>query len=321
MAETSSELNLSASETPSDHDFDILGLGMSMMDTIQVVDVFPSLPGVTQVEESALMGGGPVPTALCAAARLGARTAIIDRVGDDWRGDLIREDYLRFGVDVSHFEQQPDRTSSLGIVLVRRSDGERHIVFQRGSFSELETEELPIGLLRRGRFLHLNGRHWPACIEAARVVREVGGVTSFDGGAHRWQPRFEELLPLIDILVVARDFAVRFAGSEDHEAQLEALRARGAAVVGITDGVRGSWFLTAEGDAFHQPAFPIDPVVDTTGCGDVFHGAFLFARSRGMDWRSCARFASAAAGISATGLGGRGRLPATAEVEERIAAG
>ena len=77
---------------------EILGLGMSMMDSIQVVDAFPEGTGVTEVFDSAMMGGGPVPTALCAASRLGARAGIIDRVGSDWAGDLIRHDYRVHGV-------------------------------------------------------------------------------------------------------------------------------------------------------------------------------------------------------------------------------
>ena len=79
--------------------FDILGIGMSMIDSIQVVDEFPSSAGVTESSLATLMGGGPVPTALCAAAVLGARTAIIDQIGDDWGADLILKEYNRLGVD------------------------------------------------------------------------------------------------------------------------------------------------------------------------------------------------------------------------------
>ena len=92
-----------------------------------------------------------------------------------------------------------------------------------------------------------------------------------------------------------------------------------ADIVGITDGEDGSWFATTKGESFHQPAFPVAPVVDTTGCGDVFHGAFLFARNRGDEWASCARIASAAAALNATALGGRGNLATLAEVESLIA--
>lgn len=298
--------------------FDILGMGMSMMDSIQQVEEFPAESGVTEVIEGVLMGGGPVPTALCAAARLGARAGIVDRVGGDWRGDLIREDYERFGVDTRFLRQEGGKTSSFGTVLVRRRDGERHIVFQRGDFSILGEEEIPAEALRSCRILHLNGRHWPACVEAARIVRASGGLVSFDGGANRYDPKFLDLLGHVDILVVARDFAVRLSGEEDHEAQLESLGRWNAGIVGITDGERGSWFRERDGSVFHQAAFAVDGLVDTTGCGDVFHGAFLAAAIRGEAWRECARFASAAAALGATALGGRGNLPGRGEVEALV---
>lgn len=294
--------------------FDILGLGMSILDSIRVVAEFPDGAGVTRIIRSSMTGGGPVPTALCAASRLGTKAAIIDRIGDDWRGGRIRADYATFGVDTSFLFGDPGRSSSLGTVLVRERDGERHLLFEEGDFTPLTTAELPHDALSGCGILHLNGRHWPACLDAARLVREGGGRVSFDGGAQRFDPKHLELFPLVDILVVAADYASRLAGTASRETQLEALAQWGADIVGITDGAAGSWFLTRQGDRFHQPVFPVDRVIDTTGCGDAFHGAFLFARLRGDGPREAARLASAAAAISAGGLGGRGHLPGLDEV-------
>ena len=293
---------------------DILGIGMSMIDTIKVVDEFPTDSGVTEVSKSVTMGGGPVPTALCTAARQGASCGIIDRIGDDWRGRLILEEYETFGVATPFLQLQPDRTSTFGTVLVRKSNGERHVVFHRGDFDELSKEELPAAALSECRILHLNGRHWPACVTAAEIVHDAGGLVSFDGGEHRYDEKFERLLKQVDILIVARDFAERATGSEDRDAQLSSLLSRGATIVGITGGENGSWFLNSEGEGFFQPAFPVDKVIDTTGCGDVFHGAFLAAVARGEDWKTCAKIASATAAIKATALGGRGKLASLEEV-------
>lgn len=295
---------------------DILGLGMSLIDSVQVVDTFPASGGVTEVKASVTMGGGPVPTALCTAARMGASSGIIDRIGDDWRGDLIVRDYQKYGVATTFLEQEEDRQSSIATVLVRKSDGERHIVFQRGDSNEITPHELPHEALKSCRFLHLNGRHWAACLEAARLVKEAGGSVSFDGGANRYDDRFNALFPLVDILIVAREFAEKQAGTEDPEEQLRSLAQFGAEVVGITAGDQGSRFLLKNGETFHQPAFLMEETIDTTGCGDAFHGAFLFAANRGDSWTKCARFASAAAAHNATKLGGRGKLATAVEVEE-----
>lgn len=298
---------------------EIVGLGMSVLDLIQVVDAFPREGGVTRVLESRTMGGGPVPTALCAASRLGARTAILDRIGDDWRGQLIREDYERFGVSTGFLAIESGKCSTLGNVLVRKGDGERHLLYEEGDFTPFSSDELPRGLLESCRILHLNGRHWPACVEAARIVRAAGGLVSFDGGAHRFDEKDAELFPLVDLLIVAAEFADRAVGPGAREDQLVRLGQWGARIAGITDGGRGSWFGERGGAAFHQPAFPVS-VVDTTGCGDVFHGAFLASVLRGEDGAACARIAAAAAALSATALGGRGRLPDREELESFLAA-
>lgn len=294
----------------------IVGLGMSVFDLLEVVEEFPASPGVTRVLEAAAMGGGPVPTALCAASRLGVASSIVDRVGGDWRGAAIRADYARFGVETGHLLLDEARGSAFAFVLVRRGDGERHIVYHECDLRPLEADELPRDAIAACRILHLNGRHWPACPEAARLARNGGALVSFDGGAHRYDPKFVGLFPLIDLLVVAADFADRAVGPGRREDQLGRLARWGAELVGITDGSKGSWFLEKGSDAFHQPAFAVRDIVDTTGCGDVFHGALLAARLRGLPWPGCARLAAAAAALSATALGGRGFLPSWDEAED-----
>ncbi len=126
-------------------------------------------------------------------------------------------------------------------------------------------------------------------------------------------------MPLTDICLVARDFAEQYTGHTDLAAAGEALLAAGPPLVGITDGVRGSWLFTAAGIRLHQPAYPV-PVVDTTGCGDSYHGAFLFGLGRGWPVARCAALAAAVAAMNAQALGGRGGLPSLAAVESFLAA-
>lgn len=291
------------------NNFNICGLGMSTLDLLQIVDSFPEKEGVTQILESRLMGGGPVPTAICTAARLGASVSVIDRIGEDWIGRQISKEYSACSVNTDHLILEDGKTTTLATILVRKEDGERHILFSPGSFTPLDESEIPLSILGRESLLHLNGRHWPACLFAARSTRESGGLVSFDGGAHRYDDKFTELLRCTDIAIVARDFAEKLTSSTDVDDQLAALRGFGVSVAGVTDGARGSWFSTSEDGDFHQDAFPANPVVDTTGCGDVFHGAFLFGHSQGWPPRQSARLASGAAALNATALGGRGNLP------------
>jgi sugar/nucleoside kinase (ribokinase family) len=297
--------------------FDVVGLGVSVIDIVQLVDHFPAKEEVQRAEEMTIQGGGPVATAMVALARLGARVAMLDVVGDDWRGRLIREGLHEEGVCTDYIRQRAGCTSSLASILVTKKDGARTIVYTPGTTPELTPAELPRAVIESARFLHLNGRHWEACLQAGAWARESGAdvKVSFDGGAHRFRPALRQLVPLTDICIVARDFVEKYTGETDISRAAESLVEEGPQIVVITDGVRGSWVLERGGKIFHQPAYLLPRVVDTTGCGDCYHGAFLFGLLRGMELEKTASFASAAAALNSQHLGGRRGLPTLQQVK------
>jgi sulfofructose kinase len=128
-------------------------------------------------------------------------------------------------------------------------------------------------------------------------------------------------LEQVQHLVLPMAFARRLAAESEPAAIVDALWNDRRSTVVITAGADGVWFRDAgSADCRHQPSFEV-PVVDTTGCGDVFHGAYAVALARGFDASERVRFAAAAGAICATGRGGRGRLPSKQEIAELIAAG
>ncbi len=294
--------------------YEVVGLGVSTVDLIHLVDELPGGELVQKARRTLLEGGGPVATAMATLARLGSRAAMIDRLGDDWRGRLILEAFQREGVATELIRIEQGATSSIATVLVRQRDGARTFVFSPGSSRELEGGDIDAELFSRTKILHLNGRHWGACLKAAEAAREKGVKVSFDGGAGRYRPALRALFPLVDICIVAKRFAWQFSGSESTGESAAELLDAGPKLVVITAGEAGCWVYEKGGETFHQPAFPIGDVVDTTGAGDVFHGAFLHGLVWGFDLRECARFASAAAGMSTRFLGGRAGIPTADEV-------
>lgn len=294
----------------------IAGLGGATVDILTLTEGFPAEGGVYYPREISLQGGGPVSTALVAAARLGCRTAMIDRIGDDWVGAHILREFAAEGVDSSQVLISLGSRSCVSTILVRTGDGQRAILHQKSDAPDLTPAELPYDLLAGADLLHLNGHHPQACLAAARFCRERGITVAFDGGDYAGKRTvMTELVPLTDICIVARQFALDFSGANSLSAAGEYLLAQGAAVVGITDGTHGSWFWTRAGDSFHQPAFLMPDVVDTTGCGDAFHGGFLAGWARGLPVRDCARIASATAALKTRALGGRAALPDWAALE------
>jgi len=294
--------------------WDIVGLGVCTIDILIRVPELPSSEGVQRASQTCLQGGGPVATALAAAARLGAKTLMLDRQGDDWRGDLIRNGLEELGVMTDLCERVPGASSALASIWVRERDGARTIAYDPGSLDPLQPADLPTGVIEQARILHTNGRHQPAWFAAARRARDAGVAVSFDGGANRFRPEMREYLPWIDLAIVSLDWAERFSGCPDPIEAGKRIRAAGPSLVAVTDGTRGSW-VAHEDSWFHQPAFRVPDTIDTTGCGDVYHGAFLAGWAWGWSLERCAQIASAAAAINSRAMGGRGCLPSLTEAE------
>ena len=294
---------------------DVFGLGASTMDIITLVDHFPKGKEVQQALDMVIQGGGPIATAMVTLARLGARAGMIDVVGDDWRGALIREEFQREGVDIGHIQVSQGCVSSTSSILVTKGDGARAIMYSPGSASEVSLTSAHKAAIESAKFLHVNGRHWEACLQAVRWAREAGVRVSFDGGADRYRPALRELVPMTDICITARDFAEKYTGEAELPKAAELIEKSGPSLVVITDGKGGSYVHSRDGKAFHQPAYLFPEVVDTTGCGDSYHGAFLFGLLRGYGLEQTASLASAVAALNSQRLGGRTGLPTHDEVE------
>jgi len=244
---------------------------------------------------------------------------MLDRQGDDWIGERIRSELTDLGVEMRHCLRQAAASSALASVWVREADGARCIAYDPGNVAPMRPEDLPTGVIESARVLHTNGRHEAGWFEAARRARAAGVAVSFDGGAHRFRPETREFLPWIDIAIVSLDWAERCSGRENPEAAAQSVRELGPELVEVTAGLRGSWIL-GPSEQFHQPAFAVADTIDTTGCGDVYHGAFLAGWAWGWPLERCAKIASAAAAMNSRALGGRGALPSLAQVEEFLLA-
>ena len=133
-------------------------------------------------------------------------------------------------------------------------------------------------------------------------------------------PRFPEVLMLVDHVVLPNDLAEKITGKKSPEAAAEVLWHKERHAVVITCGSAGSWFLGKDGPVRHQPAFEVQ-AVDTTGCGDVFHGAYAAALAQGAPLSECVRLATAAAGLKATHHGGQYGIPTRSQVEEFLRSG
>lgn len=297
---------------------EIICLGRCTVDILNLVDHFPCGDDLIRVIDSSLQGGGPVATAAAAAARLGASVAVVDCIGDDWRGKIILEQFEKQGVSTDLLQVIPGKISTQSVLLVEAGSGKRAIINARGDTPVPELTEEFLSNLDHCKILHITGTYPRVVMDAIARVKSHGGIISFDGGAGLYRQSDPEILRQVDWLICAQEYANKLTGMQSTQKMLTGMLEIGVKIAGITFGEAGSWFASADGQIFHQPAFPVQKVVDTTGCGDSFHGAFLYAMSHGHDLQQAAQLAAAVAAINAQALGGRAGLPDIHEVEKLI---
>ena len=295
--------------------FDVLGIGRPYADTLVPVSHLPTADEVLSVEGIEQQGGGPVPTAMVTVGKLGRSAAIWGRVSADHYGEFLRQDFIRHGVDTTYLESCPGYHPALAVILVDRATRTRAILHNQGNVPLPVAGDISADVVRQCRILHLSGSYMLAEIEAARLAKEAGVLVSVDGGAGLWKPGMESLVSQADVLVAARHFAEQAADCFNLAACAQALLSRGPRTVVITDGADGSHGWTSEGQYYYQPAFSVT-VVDTTGAGDVYHGAFLFGLLNDWPLPRIMAFAGATAALKCTRVGGRAGIPTLSELEQ-----
>jgi sulfofructose kinase len=293
----------------------VIGIGLATVDYLCVVDRFPEPDSKTAMVDFAIQGGGPVATALVALQRLGLRTVFAGTMGDDSLGQFLLDDLRREGVDISCVELHEGRQSPFAYVTVERGTGRRNVAYRDPGLPALAPGGLTLEFLREARALHVDGHQMQAQLHAATAAREWGIPVIYDAGSVR--KHCAELIALTDYLVTSEAFPADFTGMRKLPRAMEKLMEYGPRAVVTTLGARGCRFVGREGQG-EVPPFPVDQIADTTGAGDVFHGAFVFGIVQGWDLRRTCDFANIAAAIKCRGLGARDPVPTLQEVERAI---
>ncbi|PWW00266.1 sulfofructose kinase [Hoeflea marina] len=276
-------------------------IGLSALDYIWTV---PRLAdeGKMRADSFATKGGGMAATAAVAVARLGGHARFLGRAGADPEGRFMRDALEAERVDVSAFRLFEDGRSSISSVWVDRT-GERRIVNFRGSGLPSDAGWLPLADIGRCGAV-LSDPRWPEGTEAAFAAARAAGIPTVLDADMADADIFERLLPLTDHAIFSEPALHAFAGPED---PLARVAAHGCRVTAVTRGGQGVDWIEA-GERHHADAFPV-AAIDTTGAGDVFHGAYAFAIAARADSREAMSFAAAAAALKCTRPDGRSGIP------------
>ena len=297
---------------------DVVGIGTPYYDMVINVSKMPGLDGAAGANEAFYQGGGKVATAMAAAARLGRSAGMMAKVGENHRGQFIINDFRYNGVDTSAIiVDAPGTSSPFCLSLSEEEHKTRIFIGKEGTAGELLPEEIDYEYLGKAKYLHLeNGR--PASAAAALFAREHGIVTVMD--ADNYQEGIVKLLPCLDVFIASEFFYRDMFGNLPYEEGCRKLLEAGPSTAIDTLGSRGSVGMTAQDGFFRTESFQV-PVRDTTGAGDVFHGAYIVGLLEGMDAPECARFASAVSAIKCTCFGGRTGIPNRETVQRFLETG
>lgn len=288
-------------------ELDCLSFGSSAFDVLMSVDRPPRSDERVGAHAVTSGGGGPASTAATAMARLGCKVGLVTAVGQDVFGTLMLEEFARFGVETSG-TQRVTGSSTISSVLIERETAKRSMTVYGGCINRIDIDAIDLEPIRTAKVVHLDGNNLALALRVAKAAKDFGVPVSLDGG-NMSAEAITEILPFIDIYIPDEQSMHKQLG--DGMTAEEACRlyhARGPGLVCITRAEIGS--IAFDGTTFwSRPAYGGVPVVDTTGAGDNFHGAFLAARLEGRDIDATLCFANVYAALCCRGIGGRTTAP------------
>ena len=303
---------------------DVAGIGVPYFDQLISIDVLPVTDNHARTLESSWQYGGKVPTAVVAVARLGYKASIHANVGGIF-GRCQRLDFERHGVDCSHLTDIPGTNSAITICLAEKSTGGRSFIGFRQPVNvpEITAEDLDKDALLQAKWLLISDVNGPSA-QAAKWFKEAGKPVVID--ADHYSRDALDKMELIDHFI-ASEYAYKNlideCDWENYEQNLRALRVyqkNERAVTVVTLGANGVAGIDEHGKYFRMDAYKV-PVIDTTGAGDVFHGAYIAGRLNGLDAAGACQFAQAVSAVKCTKLGGRAAIPTQAQVKEFMETG
>jgi sulfofructose kinase len=289
---------------------DVVGVGINATDTIIRLPHFPALDSKVELLSADVRPGGQVASAIVACHRWGLSARYVGKIGDDTAGRLQMDEMAREGVE-AHWIVAPGCMSQSSFILVDEPSGERTVLWKRDFKIALQPADLKREWISAARVLLVDGHDTEAAALAARWAREenISVVGDFD---NRY-PRVEALLEYVDFIVTSKEFPERLTGERNLLKSLPTIFQKfKCRLTAATLGRLGA--IAWDGERFLlRPGFRVH-AADTTGAGDIFHGAFLYGLVREWQLEEILEFGCAAAALNCTAPGARGGIATLDEI-------
>jgi sulfofructose kinase len=296
--------------------FDVVGVGLNATDTLILLNHFPAYAGKVPFTREILSPGGQVASAMITCAKLGLRTKYVGTVGDDERGKVQMESLRETGINLDNVEVRANCPNQTAYILIDQSTGERTVLWQRSDRLCLDPDSITEEMIASARLLHIDGHDTPAVAKAAAIARRHGIPVTVD--VDTIYHGFDSVLANIDYLVASSEFPGQWTSERDPFRALQLMQEEyGMKCAAMTLGAHGALALS-EGQFHYSPAFVVN-CLDTTGAGDIFHGAFCYGVLAEMQMGSILEFANAMAALNCMGIGARGHIGTAEEAHALIA--
>ncbi|MCL5071028.1 MAG: carbohydrate kinase family protein [Actinobacteria bacterium] len=287
-------------------EFDIAGFGITTLDYLCIVDKISNYRSQSVISDVRYTGGGCVSTALVTATRLGAKTSLITCLGNDWIGKEILKELKKENINCDNIEFLDNITSTFSFIQVSKRHGKRAISFYPGSGSYLKFTNKTREIIKKSKVLLLDGVLPAEDVKAAKFAQQNNIKVMLDCNMILNGTR--ELLPHINYLITSESFLYEFFKTKKIKESLKNLYKEFKPEILVTTlGNKGSVALVDQ-ELIKIGTFDVD-VKDTTGCGDVYHGAFLFGILKNWNIVNIMKFATAVSSIKCMHYGGRIGIP------------
>ena len=301
-----------------DKTFDVVGVGLNATDILLVVPQFPAYGGKAPFVREIRSPGGQVASAMVACVKLGLKTKYIGSVGDDEGGQILMQSLSESGIDVSSVQLRAGCPNQSAYIIIDQTTGERTILWQRPDCLKIVPEHIEPEQITCARLLHIDGHDTAAVEHAARIARQNEIPVTVD--VDTIYRGFDRVLPYVDYLIASTNFPVDWTSQRDPFLALELIqREYGMRVAAMTLGPHGALALVA-GKYIYSPAFVVN-CRDTTGAGDVFHGAFCYAVVEDYSIEEALEFSNAMAALNCKELGAQGGILGADAARRLIATG
>ncbi len=298
-------------------------LGVFVADTAYRAERQPRMGETILGQSFALGPGGKGSNQAVAAARAGADTRMLTRLGQDAFGEMALAVWAEAGV-TPEVIRQADGYTGAAFIFLEAATGNNAIIICPGVAASISPADVDgwAGTIAGARvFMTQLEQPIDAALRALELARRGGATTILNPAPAASQPH--GMLALSDWVTPNESEAEGLTGiavtsTDSAEAAAKALIARGAGAAIITLGGNGVYLHDGRAGQ-HLPVVSAGPVVETTGAGDAFNGGFAAALAGGAAARDAVRFGLATAGISVTRPGTAPSMPARVEIDALLA--